>query len=257
MEEEIFKKLEENIQDWSITEDEISMVELAIYQKSIEQLKNQKIIELEQYFEQQAKIYNQKSFKYQDEIEKNIIQYKKQMEKLINIYDQVYMCAFRTMQNAINNQKIAVANIVTVTDKIETEEISEEEKAILENTRIAIAQKKLNYAVIIEECRARIEWCIENVSKDINNIFTNHINQLQVYKENIFVRIRRTIFYKFSGRKKYKKILENYEKNVLKEISNHNTVKIFELASILKGITKQMKIANIQVANMYEKMIKV
>ena len=194
---ELFEKLNENLENLDNVDKEIGMIELAIYQKTIEQLKNNKINEIRNFFEQQAKIYNQNSKKYEKEIENNIKKYEEQIEKLVNVYDELYINIFKIMQNAKDNEKIAIANIVTLSDRLQKEKNIEQQ---LQKNIIACIQKKLNYSVIIDECKARIEWCIENVKEDINQIFIIEANQLQLYKENIVSKIRRIIFNKISGK---------------------------------------------------------
>ena len=252
---QIFEKLNENMQNLENVENEISMLQLAIYQKSIEKLKDCKMNEISQFFEQQSRFYNQKSEKYEYEIEKNINKYKEQLEKLINAYDNVYVNVFRIMQNAVDNQKIALANIVTLTEKLQKEKLTNEETQKIKNTIIACAQKKLNYAVIIEECKARIKWCIENVQADINEVFINNIYQLQIYEDNIFTKIKRIIFNKISGKSKFKRFLENYENEYIKDIKSKNTSKVLDIISTLKGIMKQMEEVKKQISIKYKQMI--
>ena len=252
---QIFEKLNENMQNLENVENEISMLQLAIYQKSIEKLKDCKMNEIIEFFEQQSRFYNQKSEKYEYEIEKNINKYKEQLEQLINAYDNVYVNVFRIMQNAVDNQKIALANIVTLTEKLQKEKLTNEETQKIKNTIIACAQKKLNYAVIIEECRARIKWCIENVQADINEVFINNIYQLQIYEDNIFTKIKRIIFNKISGKSKFKRFLENYENEYIKDIKSKNTSKVLDIISTLKGIMKQMEEVKKQISIKYKQMI--
>ena len=252
---QIFEKLNENMQNLENVENEISMLQLAIYQKSIEKLKDRKMNEIREFFEQQSRFYNQKSEKYEYEIEKNINKYKEQLEKLINAYDNVYVNVFRIMQNAVDNQKIALANIVTLTEKLQKEKLTNEETQKIKNTIIACAQKKLNYAVIIEECKARIKWCIENVQADINEVFINNIYQLQIYEDNIFTKIKRIIFNKISGKSKFKRFLENYENEYIKDIKSKNTSKVLDIISTLKGIMKQMEEVKKQISIKYKQMI--
>ena len=114
---QIFQKLNENIKNLDNIEKEIAMVELAIYQKNIERLTEQKLNEMRDFFEQQSKNYSQKITKYQTEIDKNIQRYKEQIDKLINTYDNLYISIFKIMQDAINNQKVAIANIVTLEER--------------------------------------------------------------------------------------------------------------------------------------------
>ena len=252
---QIFEKLKENMQNLENVENEISMLQLAIYQKSIEKLKDCKMNEIREFFEQQSRFYNQKSEKYEYEIEKNINKYKEQLEKLINAYDNVYVNVFRIMQNAVDNQKIALANIVTLTEKLQKEKLTNEETQKIKNTIIACAQKKLNYAVIIEECKARIKWCIENVQADINEVFINNIYQLQIYEDNIFTKIKRIIFNKISGKSKFKLFLGNYENEYIKDIKSKNSFRVLDVMSTLKGIMKQMEEVKKQISIKYKQMI--
>ena len=252
---QIFEKLNENMQNLENVENEISMLQLAIYQKSIEKLKDCKMNEIREFFEQQSRFYNQKSEKYEYEIEKNINKYKEQLEKLINAYDNVYVNVFRIMQNAVDNQKIALANIVTLTEKLQKEKLTNEETQKIKNTIIACAQKKLNYAVIIEECKARIKWCIENVQADINEVFINNIYQLQIYEDNIFTKIKRIIFNRISGKSKFKRFLENYENEYITDIKLKNSSKILGVISTLKGVMKQMEEVKKQISMKYKQMI--
>lgn len=252
---EIYNKLNENMLKLETLENEISMIELAIYQKNIEKLEKQKLNEVQEFFEQQSKVYNQKSEKYQSEINKNIEKYKIQIDKLIDAYDNLYLSTFRIMQNAMNNQKISMANIVTLTEKLNNKKLTDEEFKKIQNSIIACAQKKLNYGVIIEECKARIKWCIQNVQKDINEVFINNIYQLETYKENIINKLRRIIFNIVSGKSKYKRFLENYETEYMKDIKNKNSLKIIDVVTILNGVTKQMEEVKKQISIKYEQMI--
>lgn len=252
---QIFQNLNENIKKLDNVEKEIAMLELAIYQKNIERLTEQKLKEMRDFFEQQSKNYNQKITNYQKEIDKNIEKYKEQIDKLINTYDNLYLNVFKIMQDAINNQKIAMANIATLAERLNNKEILKEESQKIYNNMIACAQKKLDYSVIVDECKERIKWCIENVERDINEIFSNDINQLQIYKENIIIKIRRIIFNKISGKSKYKKLLKNYEREYIKNVKNKNNKKIIEVIYILKGIFKQKESVKKQIAINYNKTI--
>jgi uncharacterized protein YeaO (DUF488 family) len=252
---QIFEKLNENMQNLENTENEISMLQLAIYQKNIEKLKERKVNEIREFFEQQSIFYNQKSEKYEYEIEKNINKYKEQLEKLINAYNDLYVNIFKIMQNAMNNQKIAIANIVTLTERLQNEKFNDEEMQKIKNTIIACAQKKLNYAVIIDECNARIKWCIENVQADINEVFINNAYQLQIYEDNLFIKIKRIILNKISGKSKFKRFLENYENEYMKDIKTKNVLKVLNVVSTSKGIMKQMEEVKEQISIKYKKMI--
>jgi|GEM_PF-923964 hypothetical protein len=251
-ENQIFEKLNENLYNLDNIENEISMIELAIYQKSIEELKNKKINEIREFFEQKARFYNQKTEKYNYEINNNIEKYKIQIDKLINTYDNLYVNVFKIMESAINNQKNAIANIVTLTERIQKEDLKDEEVEKISNTIIACAEKKLNYAVIIEECKARIKWCIEDALNNIDEIFKNNIYQLQIYDENIINKIKRNFFNIIFGKSSYKKFVDNYEIEYLKDIKQKNNAKILDITSTIKGIIKQMEETKKQISLKYK-----
>ena len=116
MEEKIklFEKLSENIQNLECIENEIAMLQLAINQKNVENLKEDKMNEIKEFFNQQMRIYKQNNEKYREDIEDKINKYEEQIDRLIKAYDNLYINIFKIMESAINNQKIAIANIVTL-----------------------------------------------------------------------------------------------------------------------------------------------
>ena len=74
MEEKIklFEKLSENIQNLECIENEIAMLQLAINQKNVENLKEDKMNEIKEFFNQQMRIYKQNNEKYREDIEDKI-----------------------------------------------------------------------------------------------------------------------------------------------------------------------------------------
>ena len=249
---QILERLSRNLYTLNDVENEISMIELAIYQKSLEDLKNKKINEIKETFKQKAKFYNQKIEKYDGEINNSIEKIQIEMDKLINLYDNLYINVFKIMANAINNQKIAIANIVTLTEMLYKEGLNEEKTR---NNIIACAEEKLNYAVIIEECNARIKWCATEALSAVNEIFQNDANKLQVYNENIFNKIKRNLFNIFAGKSGYKKFVEDYEFEYLKNIKPKIKSKILDVNATLKGIKIQMEETQKQISVKYKERI--
>lgn len=155
-------EIEKNIKEYRLIVEKKSMVMLAIYEKNIEQIKNQKIKEIEEYFNSQIRYYEQDVSEYQEKIDLTIKEYKKQIEQLIEAYNYLYINTFKSMQKAINNQIIAIGNFVTLWNR---KEIKKDDLKKLDSQIIAVLQKKVNYSVIVEECKARLNWCIENSRK--------------------------------------------------------------------------------------------
>ena len=243
------ERLNKNLYALNDVENEIAMIELAIYQKSLEDLKNKKINEVKDIFNQKAKFYNQKIEKYDIEINDCIKKIQLEMDKLINSYDNLYVNTFKIMAEAMNNQKSAIANIVTLTEMIHKENSNEEK---IRNTIIACAEEKLNYAVIIDECNARIKWCTDEVLGAVNEIFQNDTNKLQVYDENIFNKIKRNLFNIFAGKSSYKKFVEDYGTEYLKNIKPKINSKVLDITATLSGIIKQMEETKKQISVKYK-----
>lgn len=248
---EICGKICDNIKEIDETEKELCMAEFAIYEKNIEELKSKKLKELDEFFNSQAKFYSQDTAKFEKEIETNKIQYEKSMEKIVSAYNNLFINVFRNMQIAMSNQKIAVGNIINLVNQRDAEEKSIEEKNEIEKVILACAKKKLNYSVIVDECLERSKWCAENLEIDINDVFKNDFFGLEVYKENIFTKLRRLFFNKFSGKKKYKELIENYRKESLDRIKKNCELKIIEVCATLQGVTKQIEQTKKEISRIY------
>ncbi len=253
--EQILIELDENLKSLDDLNKEIFMTLLAIYQKRIEKLKNTNIKEFKHRISQQAEYYSQNISKYNSEIEKYTEEIEKEMDLLVDSYDEIYVNVFQIMQNAINNQKVATANVVTSSDRKSKEELSDEERNNLYNTAIACAQKKLNYAVIENECYYRLKWCIKSIKDDFNNIFVNSSNEIAEYKDNVFTKLRRFIFNKISGKKNFKKFLKNIKDEHINSIIKKNKNRREGLHFILLGIIGQMEITRKNIVEIYEKAV--
>lgn len=250
---QILKELDENVKNMEKINDELSMLNFAIYQKGAEKLKEEKIQNIKNFFNNEAKRYSLNSDKFKDEIQLNVNKYEEQINKLITAYDDMYLNVFKIMQGAINNQKIAIANIVIEIDKRDNnEDINKAEN--INNIIIACVQKKLNYAVIIDECYARLNWCIDELQKDLNEIFINNTVQLQAYNENVVVKLRNIIVNKIFGKGKYKKFLLNYENEYLTHIKEKNNLKIMNIVATSIGVSKQMENVTEQILQNYNQM---
>lgn len=250
---QILKELDENVKNMEKINDELSMLNFAIYQKGTEKLKEEKIQNIKNFFNNEAKKYSLNSDKFKDEIQLNVNKYEEQINKLITAYDDMYLNVFKIMQGAINNQKIAIANIVTEIDKRDNNEDIDKAENI-NNIIIACVQKKLNYAVIIDECYARLNWCVDELQKDLNEIFINNTVQLQAYNENVVVKLRNIIVNKIFGKGKYKKFLLNYENEYLTHIKEKNKLKIMNIVATSIGVSKQMENVTEQILQNYNQM---
>lgn len=241
--EQLLFEIEKNIKEFKAIEEKKSMIMLAIYEKSINQIKTQKFKEVEDYFKSQVNYYEQDELEYKEKIEQNIKEYKAQVEQLIEAYNYLYINTYNNMQKAINNQVIAMGNTVTLWNKKDPR---------FNNKIMAVLQKKINYSVIVEECKARLNWCIENVQIDMNNIFTNNFYQMQVYKGGFFEKLKRKISNIINGKNKLREVIEKYEIENLRQISNNNKLKVIEIFAIASGVIKQIQNVEKQISTQYE-----
>lgn len=247
---QILQDLNENIKNIDNLDNELAMINLAIYQKSVDSIKKEKIQNLKNYFENETSKYGVNADKFKDEIKLNLDKYEEQINKLVNVYDDMYLNVFKMMQTAVNNQKIAIANIITELDKRNSDNVAKETNNVI----IACIQKKLNYSVIDDECYARLKWCTDEIEKDLNEIFTNDFTQLQIYEKNLFIRLRIMFFNKLFGKNKYKKFLLNYENECLSKIKEKNNLKIMEVVAISEGVSKQIENVTKQIIQQYNEM---
>lgn len=252
MNNEILEKLNKNLIDINNVENEMSMLQVAIYQKNIEKIEKEKLDELNSFLSIQAQLYNQNinEFKMVNEI---IDEYKKSIDKIISIYNNLYLFVFERLSKARNNQKIAVANLITLSSRKERETISEDDKIKVENSIMACAQKKVNYMVIVDECNARIKWCIDEMINDINTLFSNKNTMMIVSNDNIFSKLKRFIFNKISGSSKFDQFLNDYIQNDLITLKSKVDEKCLNLITIIQGIEMQLNAVEKKIEIAYKK----
>ena len=247
---ELLEELEKNMKDLKTVDEKYSMLMLALYQKSIQEVREQKLKEVKEYFSNQIKYFNQEESDYQGPIDYIIKEYTKQIDGLVEAYDYLYMNAFKSMQKAINNQLIAIGNTVTLWDK--KDQLNGADTKEIEKRMMAIIQKKVNYSVIVEECKSRLNWCVQNASKDMDEIFENKFYQLEVYQDSFFARLKRKIMNAISGKKKMAEVIDQYNIKDLKQIEYKNRMKIAGIIATATGVLKQIELVEKEIDSQYE-----
>ncbi len=246
-------ELEKNLKEFNSIEEKKSMITLAIYEKQINELKTQKIQEVQNYLSNQVNFYEQDIKDYKENINLTVKKYTEEIDKLIKSYDYLYIKIFKNRQEAVNNQTMITGNVIQLVENKQNKKDAELKK--INNQIIALLQKKVNYSVIVEECNARLNWCIESFEKDIQEVFENKFYQIELYKGSFFEKLRRKILNIFSGKKKLLEILNNYKKENLKQISDNNDIKVINIISITTGILKQLQNVEEQINSQYNEAI--
>ena len=252
-EPELYQALSLNLRALTKLEADITTLQVAEFQKKAEKIRDEKIYELREYLEQKATFYGQDIEEYVSDVDELSGNYRDQMVRLTNGYEKILSYIFEVLQNALNNQKIAVSNIMTLDAQlVATDDMNEDEIARLTRLKLACAGKKINYEVIVRECRARVEWCLKNMQRDMYEIFDSRDKDLVEYEGGVFTKIERWFTNIFLGKRNFKRTIEEFENINMKKATASVETKILDLAYELTGIEKQMIDAKNQIAILYK-----
>lgn len=166
---------------------------LARFDKKIQEVKNRKLESIRNSLE--AKIYNVSKKKKENKeiIINNIVkEYEEIIDNAISAYSTQQFSLQKYLQESEIAQKYAISEVIKAyKDALVSDNyISEEEKQDI----IKKLQKKLNYDVIIEECEARIELCIDNAVNTLEEVFEDIPNEIaNIQKESFISRLLKII----------------------------------------------------------------
>lgn len=251
MDLDVLANIKANIEELNNTEREASFVELELFQRSSKELLKQKIDSMHHFLIEQTEFFKQDKDQYSEQINRAVTTYKDAIEKIIKAYEKFYMDTFEIRQSARDNQKTCVANICLIEKKKQNCRNRKTLEKYL-NMQNYYAQKKLNYTVLINECTARILWCITHMEEDVLSVYNGSTMSLVIPKKksNLLNRIR-MFFY---GKSYYKQFLEKLYNETLPKITTDTQYKINLIAANEKGFLKQVKSMNKQIqANPPEK----
>lgn len=238
---EVLANLKANIEELNNAEREASFVELELFQRSSKMLLKQKIESMQQFLIEQTDFYKQDAKIYSEQINEAVRTYRDSIEKIIKTYEKFYIDTFEIRQSARDNQKTCVANICLIEKKKQN---CKNEKTLEKylNLQNYYAQKKLNYSVLINECTARILWCITHMEEDVLSVYNGSTMSIVLpKKKSNFLNKIRMFFY---GKSYYKQFLDKLIKETLPKISLDTQYKINIISANEKGFLKQVKIMN-------------
>ena len=179
----------------------------SIFINQTEWLKEYKINSFMNNLRNQIQFYGKSDTDYIKRIEDLKKQYFDLVDQIINEYNIRFISLLTEIQNAQNNQKIAMANIILQMNSGNILNV------------VACQNKRDNLEKIIKRCYGEMMKCTEEAMNKVNELFINKEGQLVKYKKNIFQKLVNF----FTGRKK----IENYViKPTIQEIENlQNNVK--------------------------------
>lgn len=169
------------------------VLSLAIYDKKLQEIKTRKLDNIRSSLE--AKIYYLPK-KIKDEKEK-------QIDEIINQYEEAIddiLSAYNTQNIKIQKylQESEIAQKYTISEIIKIYKDFKSKKDTLDDFQkqeiIKKVQTKLNYDVIIDECEARIELCLDNAVNTLEENFEDISKEIKtIEKESFIFRVFRLI----------------------------------------------------------------
>ena len=233
-------KLEENLMKTlrELTNDEQDAIKVAsaIYQKSCEKIKNDKIESLNKSIVGQIEFYGKKKKDYSQNIEQISAKYAVSIDKIIKKYNTWYCAVLSKLQEVYDNQKIAITNMKAGIDKQN------------DVYYIASENKFNNYEIVVQECKKQLDECKITVEDRLNDLFFDRDKSLSTGKANIFQKIINL----FSGKTKVNNFVINalnvemdeLEKNVDIESEKMDEDIINQVAVIEDAIIQTQTIFN-------------
>lgn len=255
-------KILQQIKAVSDVEVEKSQVMLAIFLRKMEEKVDSSIEELRSGLKYQVEFYGRKVADYNDKIESIVDKYTNEITKVTDEYENLYVNVELELQEALSNQKIAVANLKKIADtkekflnsekfkeynatklelkeqlancekKVEFDRIS----ALLDNlvNPIDLYNKKMDacvkkyydYNQIVETCEKKKLECLTNIGENLDEVINSAIERALVnVKPSPFDFIRKIVNV-FNGKTKLEKnVLEKME-NKIQVLSEQNNGRI-------------------------------
>lgn len=241
---ETYENIGVKLQELSDLENNKILLLATIFTRKTEDLKRQKLSELNEYLYSQLSYYNRNEKKYEKELSSIKNKYSAMISDIINEYNGYYIYLQNENSLAKVNQKIAVANLVSSQSALE--KAKDDNNSFLEEKSqrkvFATAQKKLNYDVIIDETYDKLYDCTDECIDSINSIFTIANNKLVKEKEGFFSKIIKFFTSKIGGDKNFKKYVLDDLNSSLNRKSKETTKTCSEVKIDVLTFVSQMEI---------------
>ena len=242
----ILEKLNDVLDKLNKTEKEQMYLELALFNKNKEELKEEKMENEKYYLENQARFYNQNPKKVKENILLNSKLYEILINKIIFMYDSIFEDIVSYKQNILNNQKILVGNVIFYTQKIEGEE-DEELRTKYYNEINDMLNKSKEFEKILNECDKKIMWLKDDMQNTINTVFVNRNVQIAI-NDSLINRTIRGIKHFFIGKRMYRSINNSYV-SMINDLSKTISIKEKELANYSIKLKKFVKNSKKRILN--------
>ena len=251
---ELIKRLTNNLEKHTSTYVDSSLLKITIFYKEVAEIRQRKMDYFDNFIQVELQRYNQSKDKHRDLIEELREEYDYQMTKVEHMYAKLYLEVTKYLDNAIDNQNNAVANIISYEQRMANVNATEAEKVKGKIIEKAELKKIQNYNVIVKECIARLKWCKDEAEKILEESFPEKSSQ-----EDMTVAqdggILEKIIHIFTGGYKFINTLNTFEATTLKEAKDKVDENIDYAAGVLVGVTKQVKNCKKQIKEIYERQV--
>ena len=217
----VLEKLNDILDKLNKAEKEQMYLELAFYNKTKEEMREDKIENEKFFLENQAKFYNQNPKKVGETILLNSKLYEILINKVTFMYDSILEDILIYKQNILNNQKILVGNIIYYSQKIE-ETCEEDEKTRYQREIDSMFEKNKQFEELLTELDQKIIWLNEDMKKYLDETFINKNVQLAV-NDTFMNKTIRGIKNLFLGKRLFRSVNSSYVTSI-----NNLTKKIYE-----------------------------
>lgn len=162
------------------------ILSLAIYDKKIKEIKKRKLDNIRNSLE--SKIYNlPKKVKEEKliQIDEIMKEYEDVIDDIISAYNTQTLKIQKYLQESEVAQKYTISEIIKLYKDLKSnnEKLTDDQKREI----IKKVQTKLNYDVIIDECEARIELCIDNAVNTLEDNFKETTNEITIVQKDNFI----------------------------------------------------------------------
>ena len=222
------------------------ILSLAIYDKKIKEIKKRKLDNIRNSLE--SKIYNlPKKVKEEKLIQIGEImkEYEDVIDDIISAYNTQTLKIQKYLQESEVAQKYTISEIIKLYKDLKSnnENLTDDQKREI----IKKVQTKLNYDVIIDECEARIELCIDNAVNTLEDNFKETTNEITiVQKDNFISKFLKFIKTLISKNENMDNIFTS-SKEKLNIISDNITKRMNEIKCEIVGFDIQMQKVKAQI----------
>ena len=255
------RKLAKNLSDRTIAQSDIGKLKSAIFYNRISDLREEKRKYLNTIIENHLDVYGQKDDLFKDQITSIKEEYMFQLGRIESVYGRTFSDVYKVIDSAISNQNAALDNFISLDEKLFDKTLTDYEVKKIKYMQKTEMRKIQNYDAVLKECFARLDWCLTDAIKTINEIFVEQADGLKKkhdeetqyddFLSKIILRVKNFL----GGRFKFMNYLNRLEDTWLIKIKKSVDERVFEVSGTLAGISKQMRRAKEKIKDIYEKQV--